>query len=106
MLKTILFSPALENKIHIFVPPRNIHHILQVERIIFCTFLPIDVDIYENLLPRYFPSSYEIGKKDQSKQEPEDEKDEQITKGKNILHLTMLKQSFFFLIFRRGSSEL
>lgn len=27
----------------------------QLERVIFCTFLPIDVDIYETLLQMYFP---------------------------------------------------
>lgn len=27
----------------------------KIERIIFCTFMPIDVDIYETLMQMYFP---------------------------------------------------
>lgn len=28
----------------------------RMEKIVFCTFLPIDIDIYETLLQMYFPS--------------------------------------------------
>jgi TATA box-binding protein-associated factor RNA polymerase I subunit A len=35
------------------------NHSDKVDRIIFCTFLPIDVEIYEELMPRYFPDEVE-----------------------------------------------
>lgn len=33
-----------------------------MDRIIFCTFLPIDVKIYEELMPQYFPDDVETEK--------------------------------------------
>jgi len=49
---------------------------LQVDRIIFCVFLGGDLDVYQQLLPKYFPSSdkFESGQQQEGdKQEKEHE---------------------------------
>ena len=50
---------------------------MQVDRIIFCVFLGGDLDIYNHLLPRYFPSADKHDQElESSDQQDDGEKDE------------------------------
>lgn len=50
---------------------------LQVDRIIFCVFLGGDLEVYQQLLPRYFPSALKIEQQsDQEEDQDETRKEE------------------------------
>lgn len=50
---------------------------LQVDRIIFCVFLGGDLEVYQHLLPRYFPSALKIEQQsDQEEDQDETRKEE------------------------------
>ena len=42
---------------------------LQVDRIIFCVFLGGDLEVYQHLLPRYFPSALKIQQQSEQHQD-------------------------------------